>query len=62
MLAISLAWNIPSDEIVGAPKWLSSTNFDIIAKAPVEAAPVTGGAPFRTSGRCCKRSLSIVSK
>lgn len=50
MLAISLAWNIPSDEIVGAPKWLSSTNFDIIAKAPVEAAPVTGGAPLQDLG------------
>ena len=49
-LAISLAWNIPSDEIVGAPKWLNSTNFDIIAKAPVEAAPVTGGAPLQDLG------------
>ena len=32
---IWLAWDkTPDDEIVGAPKWLSSDRFDLIAKAP----------------------------
>ena len=33
--AIWLAWDkTPDDEIVGAPKWLNSDRFDLIAKAP----------------------------
>jgi uncharacterized protein (TIGR03435 family) len=42
-LAINLAWNISNDDIVGAPKWLSTTLFDIIAKLPADAIPATGG-------------------
>jgi uncharacterized protein (TIGR03435 family) len=42
-LAIVWGWTLVSaDDIVNPPKWLSSTNFDIIAKAPPEAAPVSG--------------------
>jgi uncharacterized protein (TIGR03435 family) len=49
--AIQLGWNlINSEDIVGAPKWLSSTNFDIIAKAPAEEAPVAGNAPLQDLG------------
>jgi uncharacterized protein (TIGR03435 family) len=34
-----LAWDLnPQDEIVGAPKWLNSDRFDIIAKAPAGVA------------------------
>ncbi len=41
--AISLAWNLlPLEEIVGAPKWLDSARFDIIAKAPAAIAPASG--------------------
>jgi len=41
--AISLAWNLlPLEEIVGAPKWLDSARFDIIAKAPAGIAPASG--------------------
>jgi uncharacterized protein (TIGR03435 family) len=32
---ITIAWNLnPFDEIAGAPKWLNSDRFDLIAKAP----------------------------
>jgi uncharacterized protein (TIGR03435 family) len=42
-LVISLAWNLNSNEdIAGAPKWLDSASFDIIAKAPAEVSPVNG--------------------
>jgi len=44
-LAITLAWNITNttEEIQGAPKWINSTQFDIIAKAPVAFVPPNGG-------------------
>lgn len=41
-VAITLAWNILTDDIIGAPKWLSSTPFDIIAKLPADAVPANG--------------------
>jgi uncharacterized protein (TIGR03435 family) len=37
--SIATAWNILTDDIIGAPKWLSSTPFDIIAKLPADAVP-----------------------
>jgi uncharacterized protein (TIGR03435 family) len=40
--AITAAWNILTDDIIGAPKWLSSTPFDIIAKLPADAVPANG--------------------
>jgi uncharacterized protein (TIGR03435 family) len=44
-LLIMLAWNLPtnqSEPIAGAPKWLDSANFNIIAKLPPELAPPIG--------------------
>jgi uncharacterized protein (TIGR03435 family) len=43
-LVIMLAWNLPSqnDQIIGAPKWLDSANFDIIGKLPSDLAPANG--------------------
>jgi len=43
--AIALAWSLvnPLDEIVGAPKWLDSARFDIIAKVPAAAVSANGG-------------------
>ena len=39
-LLITLAWNLnPGDEIFGAPKWLDSANFDLVAKASTLDAP-----------------------
>jgi uncharacterized protein (TIGR03435 family) len=50
-LAVQWAWNlVGSEDIVGAPKWLNSTNFDIIAKAPAEEAPVSGNANLQDLG------------
>ena len=40
--AIPIAWNILTDDIIGAPKWLSSTPFDIIAKLPADTVPANG--------------------
>lgn len=40
---ISMAWSLSSnDEIVGAPKWIDSARFEIVAKAPAEYVPATG--------------------
>jgi uncharacterized protein (TIGR03435 family) len=44
-LAISLAWNLnPNSEIPGAPKWIDSAIFDIVAKVPEEMAPAQATA------------------
>ena len=42
---VALAWNIPGNanaQIVGAPKWLDTARFDVIAKLPSEFAPASG--------------------
>jgi uncharacterized protein (TIGR03435 family) len=40
---MSLAWSaINTDEIVGLPKWVDSTRFEIVAKAPAEYVPANG--------------------
>jgi uncharacterized protein (TIGR03435 family) len=44
-LVILLAWNMttnPNEQLIGAPKWIDSTNFDIIAKLPSNVAPSNG--------------------
>jgi len=46
-LAITIAWNLNvSEDIPGAPKWLDSTRFDIIGKAPADAVPPGAGLNF----------------
>src|SRR5207249_2594883 len=40
------AWNLNSNEdIVGAPKWLDSARFDIVAKLPAEFIGPNGATP-----------------
>jgi uncharacterized protein (TIGR03435 family) len=42
---IAMAWNIPggtNGEIIGAPKWLDTARFDVIAKLPPEFTPANG--------------------
>jgi uncharacterized protein (TIGR03435 family) len=44
-LVIMLAWNLPTnqnDQLIGAPKWLDSANFDIIGKLASDLAPANG--------------------
>jgi hypothetical protein len=44
-LVIMLAWNLntnPNEQLIGAPKWLDSANFDIIAKLSSDVAPANG--------------------
>ena len=42
---INIAWNLlPTDTIVGAPKWLDSDRYDVVAKVPPAAAPAGCGA------------------
>jgi len=44
-LAITLAWGLNAAEpIPGAPKWIDTAAFDIIAKAPAELSPTTGAS------------------
>jgi len=50
-LVINLAWNLNSSEdVVGAPKWIDSASFDIIAKMPEELAPTNGGGALQDLG------------
>jgi uncharacterized protein (TIGR03435 family) len=43
---ISIAWNLnTTDDIPGAPKWIDTSNFDIVAKAPAELIPANGAQP-----------------
>ncbi len=45
---IQQAWSITDDSIVGAPKWMDTDRFDIVAKAPAtgpETGPSSGPAP-----------------
>jgi len=48
---IALAWNLPINSttpIAGAPKWLDTARFDVIAKLPSELAPPNGaGMPIQ---------------
>jgi uncharacterized protein (TIGR03435 family) len=42
---IALAWNLPTNAntpIAGAPKWLDTARYDLIAKLPSELAPANG--------------------
>lgn len=44
---IALAWDLPGNTngpIIGAPKWLDTARFDVIAKLPSDLVP-TGGLP-----------------
>jgi uncharacterized protein (TIGR03435 family) len=44
-LVIMLAWNLrtnQNEQLIGAPKWLDSANFDIIGKLPSDLAPANG--------------------
>jgi uncharacterized protein (TIGR03435 family) len=44
-LLVGLAWNIPTNPntpIVGAPKWIDTASFDIIAKLPSDLVPANG--------------------
>ena len=51
LLAIQWGWNLVSnDDIMDPPKWLSSANFDIIAKAPPEVSPIMGNAALQDLG------------
>jgi uncharacterized protein (TIGR03435 family) len=51
-------WNLVStDDIVNPPKWISSTQFDIIAKAPAELSPTSGNAPLQELGPMIKALL-----
>jgi uncharacterized protein (TIGR03435 family) len=34
------AWNLTDDMLIGAPKWIDDTRFDVIAKAPSSAGEV----------------------
>jgi uncharacterized protein (TIGR03435 family) len=40
---VTLGWNIDPDMVVGAPKWLNTDRFDVLAKAPVETFPTAPG-------------------
>jgi len=45
---IGAAWNLsilPGDEIPGAPKWVNSVKFDLVAKAYATASTTTSNAP-----------------
>jgi len=49
---ISIAWNLdPNEELIGAPKWLDSARFDILAKLPADVMAANGGSlPVQSVG------------
>ena len=48
---ITMAWNISSDDLLaGAPKWLDTDRFDVIAKAPANEALSTPPSSGRQAG------------
>jgi uncharacterized protein (TIGR03435 family) len=53
-LVIMLAWNLPTiqnEQIMGAPKWLDSANFDIIGKlSSDQASPNSPNVPLQEMG------------
>ena len=57
---IALAWNLPGDsngQIVGAPKWLDTARFDVIAKLPSDLAPTGGLPPLQELGPALQAML-----
>ena len=42
---IQQAWGISSDMLIGAPSWMDTARFDIVAKAPATAIPEEAAAP-----------------
>lgn len=56
--AILYAFNLVSvDDVANAPNWLTTTSFDIVAKAPAEVSPVSGNAPLQDLGPMLKAML-----
>jgi len=50
---VALAWNLPGNtngEIIGAPKWLDTARFDVIAKLPSDLVPAGGLPPLQELG------------
>ena len=50
---IALAWNLPGNsngEIIGAPKWLDTARYDVIAKLPSDLVPTSGLPPLQELG------------
>jgi len=50
---IALAWNLPGNtngQIIGAPKWLDTARFDVIAKLPSDLVPAGGLPPLQELG------------
>jgi uncharacterized protein (TIGR03435 family) len=57
---VALAWNIPgntNDEIIGAPKWLDTARFDVIAKLPSDLAPTGSLPPLQELGLALQAML-----
>lgn len=51
---IGAAWDFnvfPGDEIVGAPKWVNSAKYDLVAKAYASAPTATGSAAAQSNGQ-----------
>ncbi|HEY2383941.1 MAG TPA: TIGR03435 family protein [Terriglobia bacterium] len=56
--AILYAFNLVAvDDIANVPNWFTTTNFDIVAKAPAEVSPVSGHAPIQDLGPMLKAML-----
>jgi uncharacterized protein (TIGR03435 family) len=51
---IGAAWDFnifPGDEIIGAPKWVNSAKYDLVAKAYASAPTATGPAAAQSNGQ-----------
>lgn len=56
---LGLAWNLPSEQFLIAPRWVDDARFDIIARAYADASPANNAQADEDFARLMLRSLLI---
>jgi uncharacterized protein (TIGR03435 family) len=56
---IGLAWNLPSEQFLVAPRWVGNARFDVIARAYADANPANNAQADEDFARLMLRSLLV---
>src|SRR5687767_7196692 len=56
---IGLAWNLPSEQLLVAPRWVEDARFDVIARAYADANPANNAQADEDFARLMLRSLLV---